>query len=128
MITSPEPEPWDELAEMPRDIPVIEMIPSEDRVSVGVADRETLLQIASHLTTCREDAAAVVINAIALLSCAELAVSIDDLRLRMDLLQRHDMNLQARQGEGVEMIKDAPAHFLAGAEVLDLFKIEGGTR
>jgi hypothetical protein len=93
-----------------------------------VADRETLLQIASHLTTYREDAAAVVINAIALLSWAELAVSIDDLRLRMDSLQCHHMNLQARQREGVEMIKDDPARFLAGAEVLYLFKIEGGTR
>jgi hypothetical protein len=122
-------DPWDAApgTELPGEVPVIEMTGDPDETTAGPDERMALLSVAAHFTTCREDAAAVAINAAALLAWAESASSPGDLCLRMEAVERHRTDRSAARNHGADLVMDDPDSFLAGARTLYAFAT-GGAR
>ena len=90
---------------------------------VKANDRLSILSVAAHFTSHREDPAAVAINAGPLLAWAEAAAGSHDLAVRIRSLRQHDYN-RAGCGPG-DPATDNPDEFLRGAGVLYAFATDG---
>ena len=88
-------------------------------------DRLTILSVAGHFTTSRENAVDVAINASALLAWVEAATCAKDLQVRMRVLERHRANRSAGAAQGAELVMDDPDEFLQGVRTLYAFATAG---
>lgn len=124
MITAPGGrDPWDDVPglDLPSGVPAAEMTASPGGARAGTDDRESILLTAANITTWRDDATAVAINASALLSWVEAAPDRDDLAIRIRAMEKHRASRIARRIEDADIASDDPEEFLRGARTLYAF-------